>query len=185
AATPGASGPPTADAKPADTRPPTAAAPPPAARTVAAEPAPAGYRSVTDRQGFRITVPVGYQRSTDDRRVFYVSPDGAFRIGIKVDPAAADGPLGAMRRSDANGADTNPGFRDHSVVATTHNGRPAALWEFTWNGFSAAEGPRHTFDVCWDENGRMYDVWVSAPVGRLAEARSHFDTALDSFVPAG
>lgn len=185
AATPGASAPPTADAKPADTRPPTAAAPPPAARSVAAEPAPAGYRSVTDRQGFRITVPVGYQRSTDDRRVFYVSPDGAFRIGIKVDTATAGGPLGAMRRSDANGADTNPGFRDHSVVATTHNGLPAALWEFTWNGFSAAEGPRHTFDVCWDENGRMYDVWVSAPVGRLAEARSHFDTALDSFVPAG
>jgi hypothetical protein len=30
----------------------------------------------------------------------------------------------------------------------------------------------------------MYDVWISAPVGRLDEARRHFDTALDSFAPA-
>ncbi|MCJ1681403.1 serine/threonine protein kinase [Streptomyces sp. APSN-46.1] len=175
--------PPTSDAKPADTRSPVAA--PPAARTVSAKPAPSGYRTVTDREGFSIAVPNGFQRTTDDQRVFYVSPDGAFRIGIKVKPAAPGGPLGAMRGSDANGPANNPGYRDNSVVPTTHNGLPAALWEFTWNGFSAAEGARHTFDLCWDENGRMYDVWVSAPVGRLAEARSHFDTALDSFVPAG
>ncbi|MFF5806244.1 protein kinase [Streptomyces sp. NPDC012746] len=183
AAAPGAATPPTADAKPAGTRSPVDALP--TARTVTAKPAPAGYRNVTDKEGFGIAVPVGYQRTTDDRRVFYVSPDGAFRIGIKVSGPASGGALGAMRRSDANGASTNPGYRDNSVVATTHNGLPAALWEFTWNGFSTAEGARHTFDVCWDENGRMYDVWVSAPVGRLAEARSHFDTALDSFVPAG
>jgi hypothetical protein len=30
----------------------------------------------------------------------------------------------------------------------------------------------------------MSDVWISAPVGRLDEARRHFDTALDSFAPA-
>ncbi|MEU9799051.1 protein kinase [Streptomyces sp. NPDC051000] len=146
--------------------------------------APAGYRTVVDREGFSLAVPEGYRRSTDDRRVFYVSPDGAFRIGIKSTPPVAGGPLAAMGTSDAAGPDTNPGYRDNTLVRTTHNGLPAALWEFTWNGFTAAEGPRHTFDLCWDENGSMYDVWVSAPVGRLAEARSHFDAALDSFVPA-
>lgn len=100
-------------------------------------------------------------------------------------PSAPGGPLAAMRLSDAEGPATNPGFRDHSVVATTHNGLPAALWEFTWDGFTRAEGARHTFDLCWDENGLLHDVWVSAPVSRLAEARSHFDAALDSFVPGG
>lgn len=99
--------------------------------------------------------------------------------------AAPAGPVGVMRLSHANGPATNPGYRDGTVVPTTHNGLPAALWEFTWNGFSASEGARHTFDVCWEDGGRLYDVWVSAPVGRLAEARSHFDTALDSFVPGG
>ncbi|MCX5381321.1 serine/threonine-protein kinase [Streptomyces sp. NBC_00091] len=161
------------------------APPPPPAHSVSAKPAPAGYRIVADPQGFALAVPQGFQRTTDDQRVFYVSADGAIRIGIKVKPASAGGPLGAMRQSDTNGPDNNPGYRDNTIVSTTHNGLPAALWEFTWNGFTAAEGPRHTFDLCWDENGRMYDVWVSAPVGRLAQARSHFDAALDSFAPAG
>ncbi|MCX5193427.1 serine/threonine protein kinase [Streptomyces sp. NBC_00249] len=166
----------------------TAVAPAPAPAPVqpaSAKPAPAGYRVVTDQQGFALAVPNGFQRSTDAQRVFYVSPDGAIRIGIKVTPATPGGALGAMRVSDTNGPDNNPGYRDNTVVPTTHNGLPAALWEFTWNGFTAAEGPRHTYDLGWDENGRMYDVWVSAPVGRLAQARSHFDAALDSFVPAG
>ncbi|MFF1343061.1 serine/threonine-protein kinase [Streptomyces sp. NPDC058290] len=176
-----------ADAKPAQTLSPA----PAPARTAPpsvpgpAKPAPAGYRSVSDPAGFGLAVPDGFQRSTDDERVFYMSPDGALRIGIKVKPAVSDGPVAVMRLSHASGPATNPGYRDGTVVPTTHNGLPAALWEFTWNGFTAAEGARHTFDVCWDENGRMYDVWVSAPVGRLAEARSHFDAALDSFVPGG
>ncbi|MEU7064781.1 serine/threonine-protein kinase [Streptomyces sp. NPDC046161] len=168
---------------------PTASAPTasPTSRPAAASAkrAPAGYRTVADPRGFALAVPQGYQRTTDDQRVIYVSPDGAFRIGIKVTPAASGGPLAVMRASDAGGPDSNPGYRDGTVVATTHNGLPAALWEFTWNGFTAAEGARHTFDLCWDENGLMYDVWVSAPVGRLGEARSHFDAALDSFTPGG
>ncbi|MFJ8162679.1 serine/threonine-protein kinase [Streptomyces sp. NPDC096136] len=159
----------------------TAPAPPPQAQPGRA--APAGYRTVADPDGFALAVPLGFQRTTDDQRVFYVSPDGAFRIGIKVGPASPGGPLAAMRRSDADGPSNNPGYRDHAVVPTTHDGLPAALWEFTWNGFTTAEGARHTYDLCWDGNGRRYDVWVSAPVGRLAQARAHFDTALDSFVP--
>lgn len=168
---------------PALSTPPPSPSSRPAAAT--AKRAPAGYGITADPQGFSLAVPQGYQRSTDSERVIYVSPDGAFRIGVKLKPASSGGPLAVMRASDAAGPDTNPGYRDASVVSTTHNGLPAALWEFTWNGFTAAEGARHTFDLCWDENGRMYDVWVSAPVGRGAEARGHFDAALDSFTPGG
>ncbi|MFI5668317.1 serine/threonine-protein kinase [Streptomyces sp. NPDC051704] len=167
---------------PADAKPARTASPPAPA---AARPAPAGYQSVSDAEGFSLAVPNGFRRSTDDQRVFYVSPDGAFRIGVKAKPAASEGPVTLMRLSHASGPATNPGYRDGTVVPTTHNGLPAALWEFTWDGFTAAEGARHTFDVCWEENGHLYDVWVSAPVGRLPEARSHFDAALDSFVPGG
>ncbi|WP_344075069.1 serine/threonine-protein kinase [Streptomyces crystallinus] len=146
--------------------------------------APAGYRHVRDPDGFRLTVPEGYVRTTDDRRVFYVSPDGAFRLGIRLQQSVLGGPLGVMRNAHANGPSTNPGYRDGKVVATTHQGHDAALWEFSWDGFSRTEGARHTYDECWDENGTMYDVWVSAPVGRRDEAKRHFDTALDSFTPA-
>ncbi|MGW6688175.1 serine/threonine-protein kinase [Streptomyces sp. NPDC054961] len=144
---------------------------------------PAGYRAVADPQGFGVAVPEGYQRATDDQRVFYISPDGAFRIGIRVKMPVPGGPLGVMRQAHANGPETNPGYQGGTVVPTRHHELPAALWEFTWDGFSPAEGARHTYDLCWDENGRMYDIWVSAPVGELDRAKAHFDTAIATFVP--
>ncbi|MEU9009879.1 serine/threonine-protein kinase [Streptomyces sp. NPDC048479] len=145
--------------------------------------APDGYLTVADPDGFALAVPEGFVRSEDDKRVYFMASDKSIRIGVRVQNPASDGPLGSMRRSDADGPNTNPGYHDAKVTPTTHNGLSAALWEFTWNGYSQAEGPRHTYDICWDEDGTMYDVWVSAPVGRLDEARRHFDTALDSFTP--
>lgn len=147
-------------------------------------PAPAGYEVVPDVRGFSLAVPAGFRRTTDGQRVFYGSPDGSVRIGIKTMPAPAGGPLASMRLADERGPQTNPGYRENKVVPTTHDGLPAALWEFTWDGFTRAEGARHTFDLCWEQDGMLYDVWVSAPVGRAAEARGHFDAALDSFVAA-
>ncbi|MFD5618169.1 serine/threonine-protein kinase [Streptomyces yangpuensis] len=146
--------------------------------------APAGYRVVQDPAGFSLAVPHGFTRRADGPRIFYMSPDETFRIGIKVSDAASGGPLAVHRRSHANGPANNPGYRDAEVSSSTHNGRDAALWLFTWNGFSAAEGPRHTRDLCWEEDGRLYDVWVSAPVGRTAESRDHFDTAVRTFTRA-
>ncbi|MGA5423029.1 serine/threonine-protein kinase [Streptomyces lavendulocolor] len=142
---------------------------------------PSGYRSASDPRGFSLSVPAGYVRSTDDRRVFYMSSDRSMRIGVRVQAPAADGPLGHMRRAHANGPAAHPGYRDARVTATTHNGLAAALREFTWDGFPASGGARRTYDICWDESGRMYDVWVSAPVARLDELKRHFDTVLDSF----
>jgi serine/threonine protein kinase len=152
--------------------------------TATATPAPAGYRIVKDPKGFSLAVPDGFKRDPQGSRVFYMSPGGTFRIGIKVADPEEGGPLEVMRRSHAKGPENNFGYRDGEVLATTHNGRPAALWEFTWDGFTEAEGARHTYDLCWEEGGRMYDVWVSAPVGRSDEAKRYFDTAVDSFVRA-
>lgn len=87
-----------------------------------------------------------------------------------------------MQRAHANGPSSNPGYRDGRVTETVHGQQAAALWEFTWDGFSTTEGPRHTYDLCWEEGGRMYDVWVSAPVGKVREAKEYFDVALDTFV---
>jgi hypothetical protein len=144
--------------------------------------APEGYRVTKDPRGFTLAVPDGFTREVDGPRVFYKSPGGTFRIGIKETDPAPGGPLAVQRRADAKGPDNNPGYRDGEVTETSHNGRPAALWQFSWNGFTDAEGDRHTFDLCWQEGGRMYDVWVSAPVAKTKESRRYFDTAVDSFV---
>ncbi|QEU92372.1 serine/threonine protein kinase [Streptomyces kanamyceticus] len=144
--------------------------------------APDGYHIVKDPRGFTLAVPDRFRREVDGPRVFYVSPGGAYRIGIKESATEPGGPLAVQRRSAAKGPENNPGYREDEVTEATHNGRPAALWEFTWDGFTAAEGARHTYDLCWEEGGRMYDVWVSAPVADAAEARRYFDTAVDTFV---
>lgn len=146
--------------------------------------APSGYRTTHDPDGFSLAVPDDFTRVPQGERIFYMSPGETFRLGIKMADPETGGPLGVMRRADAKGPDTNPGYRDGKVTDTTHYGHPAALWEFTWNGFSTAEGARHTYDMCWEEGGRMYDVWVSAPVGKVREAKEYFDVALDTFVRA-
>ncbi|MFF1379807.1 serine/threonine-protein kinase [Streptomyces sp. NPDC058308] len=144
--------------------------------------APKGYRIAKDPEGFALAVPEGFRREVDGPRVFYVSSGGTYRIGIRESAGERGGPLAMQRRADAAGPRTNPGYRDGRVTETTRNGRPAALWEFTWDGFSEEEGARHSFDLCWAEGGRTFDVWVSAPVGDTAQARRYFDAAVDTFV---
>jgi serine/threonine protein kinase len=143
--------------------------------------APSGYHVVADPAGFVLAVPDGFRREPQGERVFYLSSGETFRLGVRVTAPRPGGPLGVMRRAAAKGPEANPGYRDGRVTSVTHRGLPAAFWEFTWDGFSAAEGARHTYDVCWEENGRLYDVWVSAPVGKAREAREHFDVAVDTF----
>ncbi|MEV8568467.1 serine/threonine-protein kinase [Streptomyces sp. NPDC051322] len=147
--------------------------------------APAGYRTADDPGGFSLAVPSDATRWTDGERIYYMTPDKVFRIGIRVHGTTGDGPLAAQRASDAAGPSTNPGYHDGRVTATTHDGHDAALWEFSWNGFSKAEGQRHTYDLCWEQDGHLYDVWVSAPVGSVATAKRHFERAVDSFTAAG
>ena len=144
--------------------------------------APSGYRVADDPAGFSLAVPEDFTRTPQGERVFYLSPGETFRLGIKATDPEPGGPLAVMRRAAAKGSDTNPGYHDGRVTSTARHGHPAALWEFTWNGFSTAEGPRHTYDLCWEEGGRMYDVWVSAPVGKVREAKEYFDVAVDTFV---
>ncbi len=167
----------TAPPSPRTTLPSPSASPVPPSRT-----APSGYRLAQDARGFSLAVPEEFTRAEQGERVFYQSPGAVFRLGIRVVAPEPGGPLGVMKRADANGPSSNPGYRDGRVTETTQAQQAAALWEFTWDGFSAAEGPRHTYDLCWEEGGRMYDVWVSAPVGKVREAKEYFDVAVNTFV---
>ncbi|MFE9398093.1 serine/threonine-protein kinase [Streptomyces flavidovirens] len=160
---------------------PGGAVPAPTGTADAPRTPPPGYRRVTDPAGFTLAVPGGYDRSADDNGVSYLSPDKSIRIGVRQQSPVAGGPLGEMRRAHAKGPDTHPGYRAGKVTRTTHNGLAAALWEFVRDGFEPGDEDRHTYDLCWEEGGLMYDVWVSAPVSRQDDGKRHFDTALDSF----
>ncbi|ARH92760.1 serine/threonine-protein kinase [Streptomyces sp. MOE7] len=157
-------------------------------RTAAAGPTPAptatvpaGYRPVRDKVGFAFAVPDGFTRSYENDRVYYCSQGKRFRIGVQLQRQVAQGPLGAMRTADARGPATYRGYRQGQVTETTHNGLTAGLWEFVWNGSAEDGGSRYTYDLSWDEGGRMIDVWISSPLGSRTEAKRHFDTAVDAF----
>ncbi len=138
---------------------------------------------MNDPSGFTLTVPDGFTRSPEPPRVYYYSAAKRFRIGVHPQPITPEGPLAVMRKAHKKGPSHYPGYRSGSVTRTTHNGRPAALWTFTWNGAGTDGGPRVTYDLSWNENGRMHDVWVSAPAKNRPLGKEYFDRALASFKP--
>jgi serine/threonine protein kinase len=143
--------------------------------------APPGFRTVKDPKGFSLAVPTGFYRSYEPPRIFYYSAGKQFRLGIRSDKPAPKGPLAVMREQDTSGPGIYDGYRDGIVTGTTQNGNPAALWEFTWNGFADGGGTRRTYDLCWTESGRQYDVWVSSPIAKAEQGRTYLETAAASF----
>ncbi|MDI3385696.1 serine/threonine-protein kinase [Streptomyces sp. B-S-A8] len=146
--------------------------------------APAGYRLVHDPAGFSLAVPEGYVREAEAPRILYGSPKGAVRIGVREAEPVPGGPLGALREAHERGPRTYAGYRAGAASGTRHDGHPAARWEFTWDGPDDGWGARREVHVAWEEAGRMYELSVSAPVGRAQEARGHLDRALSTFTPA-
>jgi hypothetical protein len=144
---------------------------------------PKGYHLVTDPKGFSLAVPDGFTRSYVQPRVFYFSSGEVFRLGIRTAAPGPGGPLAAMTAQHTAGPGTYKGYRDGFVTEVTRKGNPAALWEFTWDGFGDGGGARRTYDLCWTEGGRQYDVWVSSPVAKAEQGREYFDTARDTFRP--
>ncbi|MHB6909177.1 hypothetical protein [Streptomyces sp. DB-54] len=147
--------------------------------------APPGYQIVQDPAGFSMAVPTGFTRSYENSRVYYYSEGRRFRIGVQLQRPVPEGPIGAMRAADAKGPTTYPGYRDGQVVETTHDGFRAGRWEFVWDGSAQDAGTRYTYDLSWNEGGRMMDVWISSPVASRIEARRQFDAAVASFRLSG
>lgn len=144
-----------------------------------------GYEQVNDPLGFSLSVPEGFDREYKPPRVYYNSPGMEFRIGVHVQEQSPEGPLGLSQEADAKGPQNYPGYRSGQVIETEHNGRPAALWAFIWNGSADDGGSRQTYDLSWNEGGKMYDVWLSAPVNEKSVGKRHFDTAVATFKGVG
>lgn len=154
----------------------SAALPPPVA--------PDGYTLQQDPGGFTLAVPDNWARSTDaSGRIYYMSADQSLRIGIHVTPTTPGGPIADLQAENADGPQSNTGYRDGSVVPTTyHSTTSAALWTWTWDGYTAADlGARRVLDLSWTEGGRTYDFWISAPMADLSQAETIFNAVSATF----
>jgi hypothetical protein len=175
-----------ADPAPPATTAATTSSRPTASATPTVSPLPDGFRTVTDKHGWSVALPDGWVREEVPPRVYYWSADRAFRFGERIQPPGESTAYDVMHGQDvvARGAKgPYKGYRDGVVTRTTQQGADAALWEFTYDGFAGGGGPRRTFDLCWVQDGRMYDVWLSGPLDRTEETRALFDTARRTFTP--
>ncbi|MFH8785788.1 serine/threonine-protein kinase [Streptomyces roseoverticillatus] len=145
--------------------------------------APEGYHAVQDPAGFALAVPDGFTRSFEPPRVFYYAPDRQTRLAVVIQDLQPGGAAAALRASAAAAPERYPGYRAATLRETTRKGYPGASWEFTWDGPEAgAGGALRTYDTCWDEGGKMYEVWVAGPAGKAAQTKRHFDVVLETFI---
>ncbi|MBD0736617.1 serine/threonine-protein kinase [Streptomyces sp. CBMA29] len=178
-------------AAPPSTAPATSTTPSPTTPPPTTPSLPAGYERVTDPTGFSLALPAGYVRDAQRDgngvlRVYYWSPDRTFRFGEREQSPDPRGAYAVLRDQDLAGPKAGsvyPGYRDGVITETTQRGHLAALWQFTYDGFADGKGARRTFDLCWTEGGRMYDMWLSAPIEQVERARDTFDAARAAFRP--
>lgn len=138
---------------------------------------PIGYRRVDAEGGLSLAVPQAYTRTAAGGWTYYVSPDGAIHIGVRVGVAEPGGPVEALRRDHGRGRD-----RKGAVTPTTHRGHPAGIWESAAKETGKKGGGRFGVDLAWQTDAHLYNVLVMGPAARAAETRSQFDTVRGSTV---
>lgn len=148
-------------------------------------PTPEGYKRIEDRLGFSVDVPEGWRRSVagDGQEVNYVSPSGMTDLKFSVLDFAEDSPVRHWRQLEPDVRGKSPGYHRMRLNATKYQGRPAAIWEWRWQGKARAF---HAIDLGFGEEGRKsYAVYLSAPDADWGVAKKNFDVAVRSYRVTG
>ncbi|MGW2567773.1 serine/threonine-protein kinase [Streptomyces sp. NPDC001537] len=152
--------------------------------TVSASPSPVpdGYHLVhADRLGVSFPVPDGWQpkKQSSDDEVTYTDPTGLAGITIgMVDPAGSN-PVGHFKDIEANTKANYSVYRRLRMQETTFRGKPAAVWEFTFQGRARVF---RAIDLGYGTaGGREYDIYLSAPEAKWSTFRPVFDHVRDGF----
>ncbi|WP_055613768.1 serine/threonine protein kinase [Streptomyces phaeochromogenes] len=152
---------------------PTASEPPPV---------PAGFRLVREKAlGATFPVPDGWKRDgkASSEQVTYTDPSGLVGLTIgTVNPAGAN-PESHFQNIEANTKRNYPTYRNLRMQRTTFQGKPAAVWEFTFQGQVRAF---RAIDFGFgEEGGTEYDIYLSAPEAQWDTHRPVFDTVKSGF----
>ncbi len=153
----------------------------PGASPATPSPAPEGYHLVREAQlGASFPVPDGWKagkRSAES--VTYVDPTGLAEITIGTVAPAGPNPQGHFLDIEANTKANYATYRRLRMQKTTFQGRPAAVWEFTFKGRARAF---RAIDLGFGREGeREYDIYLSAPEADWDTYRPAFDKVRDGF----
>ncbi|GGP92258.1 zinc-ribbon domain-containing protein [Streptomyces roseolilacinus] len=168
----------TADAPaPAPTGVPTGTAAPAGPPSV-----PAGYELVSDTAGFAFAVPSGWDRVSEKQgQITYAGPTGMshFLVGVVRDAPYTS--LENLTTLEAASRKRNADYRRVRLEANTFQGRPGAIWEYTYT--DEAGETVHAVDQAYvADDGTEYAVYFTARERDWSEARRTFDVALSTWM---
>ncbi|MFC8665440.1 protein kinase [Streptomyces sp. NPDC057199] len=145
-------------------------------------PVPAGFRLVREKAlGATFPVPKGWKRNdkASAEQVTYTDPSRLVELTIgTVNPAGAN-PESHFQNIEANTKLNYSTYRKLRMLRTTFQGKPAAVWEFTFQG--KVRGFRAIDFGFGEEGGTEYDIYLSAPEAQWDTHRPVFDKVKAGF----
>ena len=177
----------TADPKttPSTSAPATKTSSPPASSTSAPPPSddgvPAGYQLYEDPSGFSLAVPDGWRAEQSSATAVDIkAPDGGSFLRVDQTDQPKDDAKKAWEEQEKSVKKDLPDYHRISIETVDYNGWDAADWEFTFGSDTHVLNRGFVPD---DSHG--YALYLSTSEDRWASSQDVFQTAADTFTPAG
>ncbi|MFE1797018.1 protein kinase [Streptomyces sp. NPDC059517] len=144
---------------------------------------PEGLHLVEEKElGASFPVPDGWRRDDANataEQVTYTDESALVGLTINTVNPAGDNPETHFENIEANTKLNYDTYRKLRMLRTTFRGRPAAVWEFTFEGRVRAF---RAIDFGFgEEGGTEYDIYLSAPEARWDTHRPVFDKVKAGF----
>jgi serine/threonine protein kinase len=165
--------------------PTTTSSSPPATSTSAPPPsdngAPAGYKLYEDPTGFSLAVPNGWRAEQSSATAVDIkSPDGASFLRVDQTDQPKDDAKKAWEEQEKSVKKDLPNYHRISIETVDYNGWDAADWEFTFGNNT------HVLNRGFvPDSSHGYALYLSTPEDQWASSQDVFQTAADTFKPAG
>jgi serine/threonine protein kinase len=165
--------------------PTTTSSSPPATSTSAPPPsdngAPAGSKRDEDPTGFSLAVPNGWHaEQSSPTAVDIKSPDGASFLRVDQTDQPKDDAKKAWEEQEKSVKKDLPNYHRISIETVDYNGWDAADWEFTFGNNT------HVLNRGFvPDSSHGYALYLSTPEDQWASSQDVFQTAADTFKPAG
>jgi hypothetical protein len=143
--------------------------------------APAGFTTYEDPSGFSVAVPEGWQAEQVSPTAVDIKEQGGTRF-LRIDQTDTpkDDPQKDWERQEKRVQNELPNYQRIRIDEVDYNGWPAADWEFTFGDNT------HVLNrgfVPSEDTG--YALYLSTPEEQWADSQGIFQTAADTFQPAG
>jgi serine/threonine protein kinase len=143
--------------------------------------APAGFTTYEDESGFSVAVPEGWSaEQSSATAVDLQDPSGSRFLRIDQTDTPKDDPKADWERQEQSVSGELENYQRVKIEDVEYNGWPAADWEFTFGNNT------HVLNRGFVPNeNKGYALYMSSPEDQWGESQEIFQTAADTFKPAG